>query len=574
MTENTKPRPIRIDLNQFKLNIDLKNKIQLTLHFNSPSRKFYLSVIALVVNEMKRLGKITSIPINGHHDLLALLNETIGGTAGSSEKENLLPRIYRKWKNALPNLEEAPLFKVLGRKKEYGEGNGKAYPFSEAEKDSWANLFEYKGSEANVRLKFAIDKIGASLDDVDILYGDSVNGDAWEKFVSGLKEKGRAESEREDVDEVHKDPATPLSLQRESGKVRPSRYRLAALIAVSGLVVGASAIGIRGLYIRHAPPSEVAPKEKITSLQHEKSLPITPPSTGVPAREKGNVEVRPEEGGESRSPGKVSKPVTSASPYRSETGRGTTNLEAYLKSMEARDQILRYSKEGNARAKRLFEEVIALDQNYARGYSGLALCHAADVWLGTSNSSNESLARAIELGQKALSLDETDAYNHAVLAYLFAMTRQYDKGIARAERALALDPNSISVIRLCGLALMYSGRAEEAVPLFQEAMRLNPSFPPTFLELSTAYRLAGRYEEALKWARKAVERDPENLRAQLALTMACILSGREAEARVTAQKVLKINPDFSVERFRTSLLFKDKFQVDLNTDALRKAGLN
>src|SRR5512134_1428605 len=118
MVENTK-NPIRIDLNEFKLLVHLKNRLELTLHFNSPSRRFYLSVIAFVVNEMKRLGKITSIPLEGHHDLLALLNETIGGSAGSSETENLLSRIYRKWQHALPNLEEAPLFVVLGRKKGY-----------------------------------------------------------------------------------------------------------------------------------------------------------------------------------------------------------------------------------------------------------------------------------------------------------------------------------------------------------------------------------------------------------------------------------------------------------------------
>src|SRR4030065_387874 len=139
MVENTK-NPIRIDLNEFKLHIHFKNRIQLTLHFNSPSRRFYLSVIALVVNEMKRLGKITSIPLGPHLDLLALLNETVGGSAGSSHRENLLPRIYKKWKDALPNLEDAPLFKILGRKKEYEEGTGKAYHFTEEEKDSWANL--------------------------------------------------------------------------------------------------------------------------------------------------------------------------------------------------------------------------------------------------------------------------------------------------------------------------------------------------------------------------------------------------------------------------------------------------
>src|SRR4030067_2751072 len=152
MDEKT-TRVIKIDLNEFKLHIRLKHKTVLTLHFNSPSRRFYLSAIAFIVNEMKKLGKVTSIPLGPHLDLLALLNETVGGSAGSSDKENLLPRIYKKWKDALPDLEDAPLFKVLGRKKEYDEGIGKTYQFSEEEKDSWANLFEYKGSEENIRLR-------------------------------------------------------------------------------------------------------------------------------------------------------------------------------------------------------------------------------------------------------------------------------------------------------------------------------------------------------------------------------------------------------------------------------------
>ena len=166
-----------------------KAEPQLTLHFNSPSRSFYLSVIALVVNEMKKSGKIRSIPLQEHLDLLALLNETIGGAAGSSEKENLLHRIYTKWKDALPNLEEAPLFKVLGKKKkEEGDGAiGKVYSFTDAEKDGWANLFEYMGSDENVRLKFAIDKIGVGLDETSIIFEDSRNGDAWDQFVSSLK---------------------------------------------------------------------------------------------------------------------------------------------------------------------------------------------------------------------------------------------------------------------------------------------------------------------------------------------------------------------------------------------------
>ncbi len=242
MLEGSRPS-IRIDLNEFKLHLHLKNQIQLTLHFNSPSRRFYFSVIALIVNEMKKWGKIKSIPLQEHLDLLALLNESVGGAAGSSDKENLLPRIYRKWKNALPDLEEAPLFKVLGRKKEVGDGaTEKIYSFTDAEKDGWANLFEYMGSEENVRLKFAIEKMGVSLDETSIVFGDSVNGEAWDRFICSLKRDGKEESElREDTIEetvIPEPPPVPLSPAQERKISSVFRYRWLMPVVVIGVVAG------------------------------------------------------------------------------------------------------------------------------------------------------------------------------------------------------------------------------------------------------------------------------------------------------------------------------------------------
>ena len=195
MVQSSRPS-IQIDLSEFKLHLHLKSQTQLTLHFDSPSRRFYLSVIALVVNEMKKLGRIISIPLQQHLDLLVLLNESVGGSAGSSEMENLMQRIYTKWKDALPNLEEAPLFRVLGKKKEGGDGAvGKIYSFTDEEKDGWANLFEYMGSNENVRLKFAVDKIGVSLNETSIRFGDCLNTDAWDQFISSLKNGRKEESE-------------------------------------------------------------------------------------------------------------------------------------------------------------------------------------------------------------------------------------------------------------------------------------------------------------------------------------------------------------------------------------------
>ncbi len=175
-----------------------------------------------------------------------LLNDTVGGSAGSSDLENLQSRIYRKWKNALPNLEEAPLFKVLGRKKQYDEGVGKTYPFTDAEKDDWANLFEYIGSENNVRLKFALDKIGADLNDVEILYEDSINGDAWDKFLSSLQKKVEKVPGTKAIQLISEAPEPPVSPPRgERRRLLQSRPHWIALIAVVITIGGAAVWGIR-----------------------------------------------------------------------------------------------------------------------------------------------------------------------------------------------------------------------------------------------------------------------------------------------------------------------------------------
>jgi hypothetical protein len=223
---------IEIDLNQFKLHIRVRNGMELSLHFNSPSRRFYLSVIALIVTEMKKLGKVTSIPLESHYDTLALLNESIGERAGSSDSKNLLRRIYRKWKDALPDLEHAPLFTIPGRRKEYGDTVGKTYPFTDEEKDAWANLFEYKGSLENVRLRFSLDRLGATLDQVVVTYGQKPNISdeySWDRFTGSL------EQELYDSDSKDRVPVAPTPRKRSWWRPWP-----AVLSVVGLLLVGAA----------------------------------------------------------------------------------------------------------------------------------------------------------------------------------------------------------------------------------------------------------------------------------------------------------------------------------------------
>ena len=654
MGKNAKPLPITIDLNQFKLHIELKNRIELKLHFNSPSRKFYLAVIALVVNEMKRLGKITSIPLEGHHDLLALLNETIGGSAGSSETENLLSRIYKKWLQALPNLEEGPLFVVIGRKKGYEEGVGKTYPFTEAEKDGWANLFEYKGSHENVRLKFAIDKIGATLNDIAILYGDSLDGEAWEKFISSLKEK-KAESDKP-VSEEAKVSAPPLERRRT---LLPSRYRWVALTAAIVVVLGTISLAIWKTYFK-PPPLKVASMERMAfPLPDKPSIAVLPfvnmsedstreyfadglteeiitnlsnvPKVFVIARNstftyKGKPtkvqQVAEDLGvqyvleGSVRWVGnriritaqltdaltghhlwserydqnlrdllaiqeEITKKIIASLQVRLTEGeqallaeRGTDNFEAYMKFLQAREGGRQMNLEGLLRGRRAYEEAIAMDSRYAIAYCCLAGTYVVGAWVDTTKPPQESLRKAAEIAEKALSLNDSLGDAYGVLCQVYVHTKNYEKAIEKGRRAVVLAPNGADAHAYLGSGLQWASRPEEAIQVLEKAIRLNPIAPAWYLHnLALAYKDTGKYEAALGWAEKAVQRSPKNLLSRLTLCIIYSLLDRMKEARNEAAEIRKIDPNFSLAHFEKVNPKRNSEAKNQATEALRKAGL-
>ena len=155
----------------------------------------------------------------------------------------------------------------------------KVYGFNAGEKDSWANLFEYKGSHEHVRLRFSIDRLDASLDDVIIVYGEYpalANLDAWEGFIAGLKEKLEDKSRSERADSELKAPESPLPQLRRWPRAMPGRRQWAALCALIGIVVGAAAFGV-WKYNLFAPQVEVASVEMMAfPLPDKPSIAVLP----------------------------------------------------------------------------------------------------------------------------------------------------------------------------------------------------------------------------------------------------------------------------------------------------------
>jgi adenylate cyclase len=256
------------------------------------------------------------------------------------------------------------------------------------------------------------------------------------------------------------------------------------------------------------------------------------------------------------------------------TGKGTTNLDAYLKALEASEQFFRMNREGSMKAKQFAGEAIALDPKYAFPHAIMANAHMLDLWFGFGKSSQESMKLASEAAHKALSLDNSDPFIYSALSNLHVMQRQYDQAIASAERAVELCPSGARAHFTLGTAYLFACRPAEAVRSLELAIRLNP-FPPgrNFSMLGSAYRLLGRDEEAIAVYKKGLQTEPGDLFTHLGLTVAYFKSGREEEASKQAAEVMKLHPKFSLDDFGKIFHLKDQSIADDYIASLRKAGV-
>jgi adenylate cyclase len=626
---------IELDLTTFKILLHFRNhKEPLVIHFDKPGRRFYFSLIALVVIEMKKLDKPEFIHIRKHEKTLRLLDNSLAGENASKTAKGMWDKIRKAWRYNLPDLEAGAHFKILERNliPPYEKGGKYRYDCSDDECHIWANLFDY--DENNPwRFKFAVDLAAIRLNDISLILGELRDNSAWQEFFKRLSMQPKAAS-------------------REQRAV-PRWWKKAAFSLIAVLLVGAVTWAIWNSYVRPVPPTaglELSDKPSIAVLpfinlssdpeQEYFSDGLTDeiiatlsrvPKLFVIARNstftyKGKPvkvqQVSEELGvryvleGSVRKGGdkiritaqlidaftgnhlwaeqydrnlddifavqdEITKKIITAMQVKLTEGeqaravaKGTNNLEAYLKCLQAYEYFNRINPEANAIAKQLAEEAISLDPEYAWPYYVLARTNIAAVWLGTSKSPKQSIGKAKGLLKKALALDDTFAEAHGVLGFLYSMAKQYDKGVAEAEKAVALNPNSAeSHVRL-GKTLSFASRWEESIPEYKKAIRLDPIPPQLYLwSLGLSYAYTGQYEEAVEWCEKAVVQEPNDLLARIMMTVVYSLSGRGEEAQVEAAEVLRIQPKFSLKEVEKKLTYKKKTDREKFLGALRKAGL-
>ncbi|UYG08645.1 BTAD domain-containing putative transcriptional regulator [Halomonas sp. M4R1S46] len=149
-------------------------------------------------------------------------------------------------------------------------------------------------------------------------------------------------------------------------------------------------------------------------------------------------------------------------------------------------------------ARGFFRQALAQDPQLARAYVGLALahlnewaCYAWGHWVFLQQE-------ALELGRKAVGLDEHDHRAHCMLGLAELYARHYDVAHRELTLALELNPNDADVLAHASFALALAGDPQQGVAAARRALRLAPYRPEWYAGMAgIAFFSAHLYEEAI-----------------------------------------------------------------------------
>jgi adenylate cyclase len=251
-------------------------------------------------------------------------------------------------------------------------------------------------------------------------------------------------------------------------------------------------------------------------------------------------------------------------------------LGAYDLYLRALPLAYATGREPVGRALELLERAITVDPNYAYTHALASWCyiwHRANAWRRDETQD----VRAVEHAKRALLLDPDDPQVLWIAASSYAYIAH---DLARAsdliDRSLTLNPNSALGWAMHGWIKNWQGDHATALNSFLKARRLSP------IDLMTWFFDAGignaltnleRYDEALASLKQAMRANPEWTAGYRGVAACAAYLGRFEEARDAVEHILAGDPTMTVTKWRRLSPLRDSTVLERLLAGLRLAGL-
>ena len=211
----------------------------------------------------------------------------------------------------------------------------------------------------------------------------------------------------------------------------------------------------------------------------------------------------------------------------------TSSMDAYNEFLKGIEKYERYYYE---EARKLFENSIKLDPNFAAAHQWLALTYGK---LGDTKATTEILIKAKALAEKTNEKDRLNIYAlyaqviendvekririleelatkyprekriHYNLGIHYWNKKEFSAAIDAYSRALALDPNYGSALNGLGYTYADMGNYEKAIEYFEKYASVSPGDANPLDSLAEIYFQIGQLDNSIKKYQEAVEAKPD-----------------------------------------------------------------
>jgi len=236
--------------------------------------------------------------------------------------------------------------------------------------------------------------------------------------------------------------------------------------------------------------------------------------------------------------------------------------------------VLCDSAKKNSHCRELYESALSVDPRSAVACSGISMTHGLDYISGWSESSELSLAQALDYAQKAVDLDDDSSEGHYRLGFHRLLNREYDLAEFHLDKALILNPNDSGAWAQKGLYFIYTGKPDDALTALEQASRRNPFNSTWYLWfVGLAYYCLRQYREAIQPLQRSINLNPKFIAPRRHLAACYAQLGLMEDATQQTAMILEIDPYFSIDKISRKLSYRDSADLEHYLDGLRKAGL-
>ncbi|MDX1480666.1 MAG: winged helix-turn-helix domain-containing protein [Woeseiaceae bacterium] len=228
-------------------------------------------------------------------------------------------------------------------------------------------------------------------------------------------------------------------------------------------------------------------------------------------------------------------------------------------------------------ARARFRDALGIEPELAYAHAGLAYTGVQLAFYGPHAERAAELALALEHSQRAVELDDRDAFNHFVRGRALSLSLRFEEAERALEHAIGLSRSFAQAYFALGFSYTNSGRPAAAIELFETAVSLSPRDPHlwTFHHLrAMAHFRLDELADAERYIRLAVAQPNATYWPFATLTALLADAGRTDEAAAIADRLVRMKPGYSVAFAEDDFFFtpRDEF-VERYLAALAAAGV-